>query len=222
MKAEFMKKSIKVIAFIMAGSILLVAGMQALSWLRYGPLAIFGHRGISITLPYGPENEPKSMLPLGEKEDIHPDGHPGIDFQWDYSAPLIAAFDGTISSVTNEKDMGEPVLYVTLKNGEYSSVYKELGSVAFGIKRGSRLSKGDIIGYPHGHYFADSGGHAHYQVHWEFGYSSFPGFIRLCPLIYLDQGALARINALWEKVKPNHQNPTGQMICNGEFYGKDR
>lgn len=205
----------------MVGFILLFAGMLLFSWLKYGPLALFGHKGISITLPYRAANEPMGMMPLGEKEEVHPGGHPGIDFQWDYAAPLIAAFDGTITSITSGEDMG-PILIVTLKNGEYTSVYNELESVVPGIKKGSRVKQGDIVGFPHGHYWADGGGHTNYQVHWVFGYAGLIGEIPLCPLTYFDPEALTRINTLWEKIKPHHPNPTGQMICNGEYYGKDK
>lgn len=217
-----MKKLLKIIGFFLICFTLLTLGLALFSWLKYGPIALFGHQEVSITLPYRAENEPIAMLPLGEKEEIHPDGHPGIDFQWDYAAPLIAIFDGTISRIENAKEMGEPVLYVSLKNGEYTSVYKELDSLGSGIKKGSHVSQGDVIGYPHCTYFTDSGGHTGCQVHWEFGYDSFLGLTRLCPLIYFDQKALDRINTLWGKTQPNHANPTGQMICNGEYYGKDK
>ena len=216
-----MKKWLKIIGLIVVVFILLVLGLSLFSWLRYGPVAIFGHKGISITLPYQNEHEPNMMLPLGEKEEVHPEGHPGIDFQWDYAAPLIATFDGTITSITNEIDENEPVLYVMLKNGEYTSAYKELYSLGPGIQKGSRVSQGDIIGYPHCINFTDGGGHIGCQLHWEFGYESFPGFIRLCPLTYFNTDALTRINVLWERVKLGHPNPTGQMICNEDYYGKD-
>lgn len=210
-----MKKFFKIGGLIVAIFILLILGLSFFSWLRYSPVALFGHKSVSITLPYAAQNEPMTMLPLGEKEEVHPDGHPGIDFKWDYPAPLIATFDGTITRIEKEKDMGEPVLYVTLKNGEYSSVYKELDSIGPGIKKGAHVSQGDIIGYPHGH--SDGVGPVGYQLHWEFGYDSFPGFTRLCPLTYFNPEALARINTLWEKSKLNHSNPTGQMICNGDY-----
>lgn len=217
-----MKQLLKIMSLVIIVFILLIMVVALFSWLRFGPLALFGHKGISITLPYQTDDEPMVMLPLGEKEEVHPDGHPGIDFSWDHAAPLIAVFEGTISRIENEKDMGEPVLYVSLKNGEYTSVYKELDSLGPGIKKGSHVSQGDIIGYPHGHYFSDGDGHTGYSFHWEFGYDSFPGFTRLCPLTYFNPEALIRINTLWEKTKPYHLNPTGQMICNGDYYGKDR
>lgn len=216
-----MGKWLKIIGFVVIGFVLLIFGVALFSWLRFGPVALFGHQGISITLPYRAANEPMSMLPLGEREEVHPDGHPGIDFQWDYPAPLIAIFEGTISRIEHALDAGEPVLYVSLKNGEHTSVYKELDSVGPGIKKGSHVSPGDVIGYPHCTHFTDGGGHTGCQLHWEFGYDSFPGFTRLCPLTYFDPDALTRINTLWEKTKPNHPNPTGQMICNGDYYGKD-
>lgn len=211
----------KIIGSIFVGFVVLILGLVLLSWLQYGPVALFGHKGISITLPYSVENEPAGMMPLGEKEDVHPDGHPGIDFQWNYAAPLIATFDGTITNIAIAKDGNEPVIYVTLKNGEYTSTYKELDSVESGITKGAQIKRGEIVGYPHGHYFTDSGGHTNYQVHWELGYASFPGSVRLCPLAYFDSEALTRINKLWEKIKPGHPNPTGQMICNGEYYEKN-
>lgn len=210
-----MKQWFILLGLIAGGMFLIVLGLAGVSWLRFGPLALFGHTGISLTLPYQAEDEPMGMRPLGEKEEVHPAGHPGIDFQWDYAAPLIATFDGTITSIAGAKDGNEPVLYLTLKQGEYTSTYKELDSVGPGIKVGTGLSQGDIVGYPHGHYFDDSGGHTNYQVHWEFGYDSFPGSVRLCPLAYFTPESLSRINGLWEKIKPTHHNPSGQMICNG-------
>lgn len=213
-----MKKWLKIISGVVISCGLLILGLALFSWLKYGPLAVFGHKGTNITLPYRVENEPTSMLPLGEQEEFHPDGHPGIDFKWDYSAPLIAVFDGTISRIQHGEDLGEPVLHLSLKNGEYTAVYKELDSVAPGIAEGVQVLRGDMIAYPHGDTSDD--GHTGYQLHWEFGYDSFPGFTRLCPLTYFDAAALARIYSLWEKTKPHHLNPTGQLICNGDYYGK--
>ena len=210
------------VGVVLVGLVALPLLIAGISWLRFGPVALFGHTPITITLPYGPENEPRGMLPLGEVEGVHPSGHPGIDFQWDYAAPLIATFDGTITRIEDAEDMGEPVIYVTLQQGEHTSTYKELDALGPTIAKGVTVKQGDVIGYPHGHMFSDGGGHMGYQVHWEFGYDSFPGSVRLCPLTYFYTDSLARINALWAKIKPGHANPTGQQICNGEYDGKDQ
>src|SRR3989344_5599752 len=192
--------------------IIIVAVLALTSWLRFGPLAVFGHKPITITLPFSAEHESKSMLPLGEKEDVHPDGHPGIDFQWEYAAPLIATSDAKITSVAKAKDGNNEVIYIVLQSGEYTSSYKELDPTTVAVKKGDAVKQGDLIGYPHGTYFADSGGHTNYQLHWEFGYSSFPGSTRICPVNYFDSSSKARIDTLWARVKPTHNNPTGQEI----------
>lgn len=203
----------------MFGFMAIFVMMVGWSYLKFKPNSPLPHHRITITLPYSPNDEPTGIQPLGEKEDVHPDGHGGIDFQWDYSPPLIATMDGKITSVAKAKDMSEPVLYVTLRQGDYTSIYKELGMDKTIIKRGAQVKQGDFIGYPHCVRHKD--GHTGCQVHWEFGYASFPGSERLCPLTYFNAEARISIDATWGKILPNHRNPTGQKICNGEFETRD-
>lgn len=208
-------KLLRIVGFILLGLVVVLGLRAAWSFLKYRPNSLFSHDKITIGLPYSGRDEPTGMQPLGEIESVHPDGHGGIDFQWQYAAPLIASSDGTIVGVAKAKDGADTVFYVTLKSGEYLSIYKELSSLSSKIRRGAKVKQGDLVGYPNGRRYSEGG--INYQLHWEFGYDSFPGFSRLCPLKYFDADSLARINLTWAKIVPTHTNPTGQNICNEEF-----
>ncbi|QQG49664.1 MAG: peptidoglycan DD-metalloendopeptidase family protein [Candidatus Berkelbacteria bacterium] len=210
-------KLLRLAGYILLGLVLVLGLRASWSYLKDRPESFLGHEEIAIGLPYHSQDEPTGIRPLGEIESVHPNGHEGIDFQWAYAAQLVATSDGIITGVTKAKDGDAAVLYVTLKSGEYKSVYKELESVASGIRRGTKVKQGDLLGYPHGTRFPE--GHTNYQLHWEFGYDSFPGFSRLCPLEYFDADSKARIEQAWAKIVPAHTNPTGQALCNEKFAG---
>lgn len=210
-------------------TLLLVVGLIA-TWNKlqyFTPNPIIPHKKVLITLPYSEEYEATSLIPMGETiaHDFY-GGHPGIDFQWDHSVPLIAVADGKITSITKADDMGEPVIYLTLKFGEYMTVYKELEKVEAGIKRGLKVKKGDIIGYPHCVERVENNGfrHTNCQLHWEFGYNMLtPGFERLCPMTYFDPDARSRIEKLWESVPANDQfKKAFPNICSNIYLGRDQ
>lgn len=222
-----MKSSVwRWILVIVIALIVLIGSLLIWNKLEYfTPNPIIPHNKVVITLPYSKENEATNLIPMGETiaHNFY-GGHPGIDFQWDHSVPLIAVADGKITNVSKDTDMGETVLNVTLDVGGYLVQYKELDKVAEGIVKGASVKKGQIIGYPHGHYFSDGGGHTGYQVHWEFGYDMFSlGFERLCPLTYFDPDALVRINKLWDSVSSNDQfKQKFPNICNNIYLNRDQ
>lgn len=222
-------KWLKIVGYIFLVLIIAVVSLFAWARLEYGPNPIIPHKRITITLPFGPQDQLIGINPLGEKEEVHPGGHGGIDFQWDHGAPLIATSDGTITNIKKAKDGEATVLYVTLKSGQYQSTYKELDKVAEGVKVGSKLKQGEVVGYPHCTFFADSGGHTSCQLHWEFAYASplptLTGMVdRLCPLTYFDDESRARITAIWDSVTlQQHANKANYpYICNDVFYNHDQ
>src|SRR3990167_4561913 len=91
---------------------LLVGVVFAWGALEYSDHPLIPHKRVTITLPFGAETEATGIRAMGEVEQYHPFGHPGIDFQWEHSVPLIAVADGTITSISRAEDMGEPVWYV--------------------------------------------------------------------------------------------------------------
>ena len=218
----------KIAGLIFAGLVIVISLLVVWAKLQYGSRPLFPHKRISITLPYGPENEVKNLIPMGETiEHNFKGGHPGIDFQWDRSVPLIAVADGKITSIYNDKDMNETVTNLVLASGEYEARYKELDKLAPGIVKGSMVKQGDVLAYPH----CSKQFSQHCQLHWEFAYSSplamlagvSKGVDRLCPLTYFDSSSLARINSTWEKVPANDKfKKDFPHICSGGYLGQDQ
>ncbi|MFO0702924.1 MAG: M23 family metallopeptidase [Candidatus Andersenbacteria bacterium] len=206
---------------------LLAGGLNLWYFIRYSPDPLIPHQRISITLPFALEDEATGIRALGEVESVHPDGHGGIDFQWDHSVPIRSIADGRVTSISRKEDMGDPVWYVSIASGEYQSVYKEMDTYRPGLVIGSPVRRGDPIGTPHCTAEPD-GRQVHCQIHWEFGYASIvPTFTshqdRLCPLTYFDADSLRRINAIWDGVKARHDDLPGYPdICNGPFKGFDQ
>lgn len=87
--------------------------------------------------------------------------HKGIDFAAPPGTPILAAGDGTIEFVGWNRGYGR---YVRLRhNGEYSTAYAHLSRFAPGMKRGRRISQGEVIGYV-GSTGLSTGPHLHYEV----------------------------------------------------------
>ncbi len=219
-------KWFKTIGIIIATVAAVIVCVLIYAQAAYGPHQIIQHHAITITLPFAPANEATNLIPMGETIE-HPfaGGHPGIDFQWDHTVPLIAVAGGTITSINNSEDKGEPVLYLTLKSGGYAVNYKELEKVADGIANGTKVMQGDVIGYPHCH---TQDGHIGCQVHWEFAYASFLPKLsgapdRLCPLTYFDASSRARIDAIWAAVPATDRFKSGfPNICSNVYFGHDK
>lgn len=87
--------------------------------------------------------------------------HKGIDFRAQKGTPIHAPADGIIVSMTNSRGFGK---HVKIRhNGTYSTLYAHLD--AFSSKSvGSRVSRGDVIGYV-GRSGLASGEHLHFEVH---------------------------------------------------------
>lgn len=223
-----MKRWLKWLLIIL-GIILVLSGLIWL-WNKleyFTPTPLIAHHKVSITLPYSSENEATNMISMGETiaHNFY-GGHPGIDFQWDHSVPLIAVVDGKVTGIKNSDDMGEPVITLTMKVGEYQIVYQELEKVTQGITKGSMVAKGEVIGSPHCHVNVDQNGvsRTSCQTHWEFGYSRLsPGFERLCPLTYFDLDARTRIEKLWASIPDNDRfKQNAPNICSNIYANRDQ
>ncbi|MFO0704644.1 MAG: M23 family metallopeptidase [Candidatus Andersenbacteria bacterium] len=206
---------------------LFVGGLFLWYQVRYSATPWFTHNRITISLPFAPEDEATSIRALGEVEQVHPDGHGGMDFQWDQSVPIRSIADGRVSSIKRAEDMGDPVWYISIDSREYRSTYKEMENYVDGLATGSLVKQGQEIGRPHCTNKPD-GVHTHCQIHWEFSYASgvptFTGHLdRLCPLTYFDAEASRRITAIWDEVTARNATIPGYPdLCNGPFKGFDQ
>ena len=91
--------------------------------------------------------------------------HRGLDISARISTPVSATADGTVSSITKDAYLGRCVKID--HNPQYSTVYAHLHRYAEGLKKGSVVKRGDIIGYV-GSSGRTTGPHLHYEV-WENG-----------------------------------------------------
>jgi len=184
------------------------------------PLVFLPHQRITIILPFSAADDAKtSLIPMGEliehnAQNGNPDGHAGIDFGWGEKVAIIASHDGLITGVQNSSE-GQNV---TITNGYYKTVYKELFDLAPEIKLFAHIKQGDLIGYPK---IQSIGGNMHGQLHWEFSSSSML-LDRLCPLGYFNNDSRIRIEKIWQAVPANDRfKQEFPEICNGKFQGKE-
>jgi murein DD-endopeptidase MepM/ murein hydrolase activator NlpD len=87
--------------------------------------------------------------------------HQGIDFAAPVGTPIMAAGDGT---VVRAGFMGAFGRYVRIKHsGDYETAYAHLSAFSKGLKQGSKVRQGEIIGYV-GTSGLSTGPHLHYEV----------------------------------------------------------
>lgn len=86
--------------------------------------------------------------------------HKGIDFPAPTGTPIRAAGDGTIEFAGTQNGYGN---LVTIKHwNNYSTAYAHMSRFGSGIKKGTKVSQGDIIGYV-GSTGWSTGAHLHYE-----------------------------------------------------------
>jgi murein DD-endopeptidase MepM/ murein hydrolase activator NlpD len=87
--------------------------------------------------------------------------HKGVDFAAARGTPIYAAGDGAIDFAGRNGGYGK---FVRIRhNGEYSTAYAHMKSIASGMKTGKRVRQGDVIGYV-GTTGRSTGPHLHYEI----------------------------------------------------------
>lgn len=178
------------------------------------PWVLFPHGNAEISLPFAPEDDQYTdMIPMGEIEEHHnattglPEGHPGIDFQWNKGTEILAVGDGLILNVSKDSE-GKYTIQQYL-GAYYKTVYQELNSIEPNIRRLTRVKKGQKLGV--GGYYRENFNGApkssdpSIQMHWDFSSSSMLTF-RLCPQNHFDAESKKRIEAIWERTKAKVHN----------------
>lgn len=88
--------------------------------------------------------------------------HAGVDFAAPRGTPIYAAGDGTIERAGPFSSFGN---YVKIRhNGTYSTAYAHLNGFARGVRKGTRVRQGQVIGYV-GTTGRSTGPHLHYEIH---------------------------------------------------------
>ena len=87
--------------------------------------------------------------------------HKGTDFAAPHGTPIKAAGDGVINYIGTKGSYGR---YIRIRhNGEYSTAYAHMRGYRRGLKKNSRVTQGQIIGYV-GTSGRSTGPHLHYEV----------------------------------------------------------
>lgn len=87
--------------------------------------------------------------------------HKGMDFAAPSGTPIYAAGNGTIAKIGRNGGYGN---YIRIKHANgYSTAYAHMSKFAKGLKQGSRVHQGDVIGYV-GTTGRSTGPHLHYEV----------------------------------------------------------
>ena len=88
--------------------------------------------------------------------------HKGVDFAAPRGTPVLAAGDGVVRKRVYGRGYGR---YVLLKhNDRLSTLYAHMRSFARGVRVGSRVRQGQVIGYV-GSSGMSTGAHLHYEIH---------------------------------------------------------
>jgi len=204
--------------------VLLLAGLVAAQTLLHLD-AFLPHKKIQIIMPFDAQyDNATSMIPMGEtifhpKPQV-PNGHPGIDFVSQQSFPFIASADGKITKmILGGSSDG---IDITLTSGAYNIVYKEMDPDNVFVKMGQQVKQGGRIAMPNPKRDPEHAENVHYSTHWEFA-SASPIRDRFCPLTYFTAESRARIEAIWDTVKPTDFQNTKQQfpyICSGDYYNR--
>jgi murein DD-endopeptidase MepM/ murein hydrolase activator NlpD len=87
--------------------------------------------------------------------------HEAIDIAAPLDTPLIATADGTIKAVSKDRFLGN---YIDIRHNErFSTRYGHLNKFAEGIEVGTKVKRGQVIGYM-GRTGRSTGCHVHYEV----------------------------------------------------------
>ncbi|GAB1577535.1 peptidoglycan DD-metalloendopeptidase family protein [Bordetella petrii] len=87
-------------------------------------------------------------------------GHKGVDYAAPTGTPIHTTADGTVEFAGQQRGYGNVVIIKHF--GKYSTVYAHQSRIAAGIKRGAKVSQGQLIGYVGSTGWA-TGPHLHYE-----------------------------------------------------------
>jgi len=70
--------------------------------------------------------------------------HRSIDYAAPHGTPVVAIADGVVSTAGNRGGYG---IMIEVEHGEYRSQFAHLSGVASGVRKGSQVTQGQVIGY---------------------------------------------------------------------------
>ena len=135
------------------------------------------------------------------KSRLHPikkvwRAHNGADYGAPRGTPVMATGTGTVTSVGKRNGYGRTILI--RHGGKYETLYAHLNGYAKGVKFGSRVNQGDIIGYVGSSGLA-TGPHLHYEfrIHGIHKNPATVTFPKSDPIAKKYLSAFSRVAAIW-------------------------
>ena len=87
--------------------------------------------------------------------------HKGVDFAAPRGTPIYAAGNGTVTYAGRKGSFGN---FISIRhNGTYTTAYAHMKGLRRGIRKGSRVNQGQVIGYV-GSTGSSTGPHLHYEI----------------------------------------------------------
>ena len=129
--------------------------------------------------------------------------HRGVDFAAPTGTPIYAAGSGRIVRIGRNGDYGH---YIKIDhNGQFSTAYAHLSRYAKGMKVGTNVHQGQIIGYV-GSTGLSSGPHLHFEV-WRKGKSINPLDVKLPSIRKLTGNDLERFEQIKSDIQRRYAGP---------------
>ena len=185
---------------------------------------------IELHLPFTTQHEPPGMMPMGETINHPPPiGHPGIDFQWPTKeAEIIVALSGVVGDLVTETSPfdGETIYIIYIITDDFGVTYEVVDLPEFhpDLQIGDELTYGTTLGYPQ---VVEDGNWR--MMHWGFGIArptrGIPNpegvvsnyfFDWICPIEYLKESELDRLEKIWEAAHYNNKDKFPDL-CNGYY-----
>ncbi|MDX1492042.1 MAG: peptidoglycan DD-metalloendopeptidase family protein [Pseudohongiellaceae bacterium] len=135
--------------------------------------------------------------------------HKGTDYAAPRGTPVRATSDGTVTWAARNGSFGK--LIVIKHRGEFETKYAHLNDYAKGIKKGARVTQGQIIGY-----VGTTGGSTGPHLHYEF----LVGGVHKNPRTIIDQ--LPKAVSIDPEEMPRFRAQTADLLAKFRSYSEDK
>jgi murein DD-endopeptidase MepM/ murein hydrolase activator NlpD len=146
------------------------------------------------------------VWPYGVHGGGHPEGHPGLDFDFAPGASIRAAASGTVDRIEANGEFPDQWNVRVRHRAAYETKYDHVGALAVGVAAGAAVVPGQALGLAGD---AGSGGSHFYMTH----FAVSIGIDNACPVPYLSAAAASLFDTIWAGAAYNEEL-TEPFPCN--------
>ncbi len=152
-----------------------------------------------LSSPYGRRRHPVLLYEVF---------HHGVDLAAPKNTPIVAAADGVITQIGRKGAYGK---YIRIKHdGGYQTAYGHMNGYRMGLKTGSRVKRGEVIGYI-GSTGRSTGPHVHFEI-WKKGKTVNPFQTNVIQGKQLSGFELEQFQSFAESLHPDFQRQLAGKI----------